>query len=168
MVNWKDLSSLQEGCVSTPETCPYRSGSLFSCFVMERTLCWHHIELNIIWGLKCRGWGEMATSGGGYTSVWNTQHGGGCLKITDDVGKQHSSVDKDFIEFERPKREQSIQLKKNGIHMQYTICAGNINGCHVFNATSCDYLSTASFILQRRTRVGFWCHKNVLIFRVKT
>lgn len=49
-----DLPSLQEDFVSTPETCPYGSSSLFCCSVMERTLCWHHTELSIFWVLKCR------------------------------------------------------------------------------------------------------------------
>lgn len=52
MLNRNDLSSVQEGSVSTPETCPRRTGSLFSCFVMVKTPCWHHTKLCIFWVMQ--------------------------------------------------------------------------------------------------------------------
>lgn len=37
----KMICQLDKKTVSTPETCPHRTCFLFSCFVMERTACWH-------------------------------------------------------------------------------------------------------------------------------
>lgn len=37
----KMICQLNKKTVSTPETCPHRTCFLFSCFVMERTACWH-------------------------------------------------------------------------------------------------------------------------------
>lgn len=50
----KMICQLDKKTVSTPETCPHRTCFLFSCFVMERTACWHQIERSIFWALRCR------------------------------------------------------------------------------------------------------------------
>lgn len=71
MLNQK-WSALQEGCMSTQETCPYRTSFSFSRFVMERTSCWHHIELGIFWGMKCRERKTHNTSRGIHISVKHT------------------------------------------------------------------------------------------------
>lgn len=131
-VNRKDPSSLQEGCVSTPETCPHGSRSLLSCFVMERTPCWHFSVKHTAWRRpfenhrRCRGTALPS----GQRLYWISEH---------------------------PKREQTVQLKKLTC---YTGCADSINGCHVFIATSCDYLRTASFILHKGKIWEFLLGKN--------
>lgn len=84
VLSQSDLSSLQEGCVSTPETCPYRPSSFFPCIVKERTRCWLRIEVSIFWAGNV-GEEKIQHQQGLYHSVKHTAEGLQSLNMRLDI-----------------------------------------------------------------------------------